>query len=348
MRRLAVTPLLLGAACLGPVAEPGLGAGNDGETASGSSMMPGPSSELDGGSSSPPGGDTSGAPARASGGGGGASGGGTGNTPHHFDGLVIAAVGDYGTDNRASGLVADLIASWDPELVITTGDNNYPIGSASTIDEHIGRYYSAFIGSYVGRYGKGSETNRFWPSPGNHDWGSADLVPYRDYFDLPGNERYYDVDLGVVHLFAIDSDSHEPDGKTADGVQAMWLRDRLAASTACWNLVYFHHPAYSSAAHGSDLTMRWPFAEWGADVVLAGHDHSYERLLVDGIPYFVTGLGGASRYPFGELLPETQARYNDDFGALAISATDRDITFEFIATSGEVIDVSSVYKSCDG
>lgn len=260
--------------------------------------------------------------------------------------LTLAAVGDFGTDSQASADVGALVAGWDPDHVFTLGDNNYPLGAADTIDQHIGQYYARFIGNYRGRYGRGAERNRFWPSPGNHDWGTPHLQPYRDYFTLPGNERYYEVDLGLVHLFALDSDPHEPDGRTADSTQAHWLRLALARSTACWKLVYFHHPAYSSGQHGSDATMQWPFAQWGADAILSGHDHTYERLSIGGTPYFVVGLGGAGAYGFPQVLRESVVRYNEAHGAMSIAVGDRDITFEFIDTDSELIDTFTLTKDC--
>ena len=84
--------------------------------------------------------------------------------------------------------------------------------------------------------------------------------------------------------------------------------------------------------------MQWPFATWGADAVLAGHDHTYERLTVDNIPYFVNGLGGRSLYPFNNPLPESELRYNADFGAMLVEVTETRLTFHFIARAGELID----------
>jgi len=114
----------------------------------------------------------------------------------------------YGNDSDAEALVAKLVVGWDPEFVITTGDNNYYEGSAATIDVNIGKYYARFIGDYTGAYGPGSPANRFWPSAGNHDWGSPDLAAYRSYFTLPGNERYYDFRMGPVHFFIVDSEDN--------------------------------------------------------------------------------------------------------------------------------------------
>src|SRR6185436_7178400 len=106
-----------------------------------------------------------------------------------------------------------------PEFIITNGDNNYTLGAASTIDPNIGQYYHDFIGNYVGSYGAGSPTNRFWPSLGNHDWysptGNPPMpTPYLNYFTLPNNERYYTFERGPVAFFSVDSDSNEPDGTT--------------------------------------------------------------------------------------------------------------------------------------
>jgi hypothetical protein len=258
---------------------------------------------------------------------------------------TFAVFGDYGMASTDEARVANLVQSWDVDFVITTGDNNYT-GLSDGIDGVIGRYYSDFIGNYWGAYGSGSRTTRFWPSPGNHDWDVADLVAYTDYFTLPGNERYYDVNLGLVHLFAVDSDPREPDGTTADSVQGQWLRTRLARSNSCFNIVYFHHPAYSSGPHGSSLDMRWPFEAWGADVVLAGHDHVYERFEVGQIPYFTVGLGGGSPYPFVTTVPESRAQFNSDFGAMRVTATRRGMRFEFIDANGNVIETFDSRKRC--
>ena len=135
----------------------------------------------------------------------------------------FAVIGDYGNDSADEARVARMVSGWNPDFIITTGDNNYPSGSAETIDANIGRHYERFIGNYHGAYGPGAVVNRFWPSPGNHDWDDGALAAYIDYFTLPGNERYYDVTIGPVHLFALDSDPREPDGNTEDSLQARWL-----------------------------------------------------------------------------------------------------------------------------
>jgi tartrate-resistant acid phosphatase type 5 len=262
------------------------------------------------------------------------------------DQVTFAVIGDYGTGGANPLAVANLVQSWNPAFVITLGDNNYPSGAASTIDQNVGQYYHSFIGNYMGGYGSGSAVNRFFPSPGNHDWLTAGLAPYLGYFTLPGNERYYSVRQGPVELFAIDSDPNEPDGVSPASIQGQWLHDGLAASTACWKLVYFHHAPYSSGPHGQSEWMHWPFQAWGADAVLAGHDHTYERLKIDGLTYFVNGLGGNAAYSFGSPVIGSIVRYNAMHGAMRITASQTAITYEFVNVAGTIIDTHTETGSC--
>jgi len=256
--------------------------------------------------------------------------------------LRFAVIGDFGQGGADEAEVAALVHGWQPDLVITVGDNNYPSGEAATIDAHIGAFYQDFIYPYRGTFGPGAPENRFFPSLGNHDWYTEGAAPYLDFFTLPGNERYYDFVEGPVHFFALDSDASEPDGVGRSSAQAEWLHQSMEASESAWNVVYFHHPPYSSGLHGSTTWMRWPFAEWGADAVLAGHDHSYERLLVDGIPYIVNGLGGGAIYYFVNPLAESQARYSAGHGAMLVTATEAEITFSFYGVGNELIDTTTV------
>jgi hypothetical protein len=108
-----------------------------------------------------------------------------------------------------------------------------------------------------------------------------------------------------------------------------------------------HHPPFSSGLHGSTDWMQWPFADWGVDAVLSGHDHLYERLSVDGLTYFTNGLGGhGAVYDFVNILTQSQARYNQEHGAMRIQATSNWILFEFVNINGEVID-SLTLQSAD-
>jgi len=253
--------------------------------------------------------------------------------------LRFVFLGDYGTTDTPSFEVASVVRALAPRFIVTLGDNNYPSGSAATIDANIGQHYHEFIHPYTGSYGAGASFNRFWPCLGNHDWEASGARPYLDYFDLPGNERYYDFVRGPVHFFALDSDAHEPDGNTRDSDQAHWLEPRLRAASEPFKMVFLHHAPYdSSSHHGPTGAMQWPFREWGATVVLAGHDHVYERLGIGGLTYLVNGLGGRDTYPFGAPIGGSQVRFNDEHGAILVQADARFAQFWFLTSAGDVMD----------
>src|SRR6185503_8936631 len=103
-----------------------------------------------------------------------------------LDAVRFAIIGDYGWAGQPELDVSNLVHSWNPDFIITTGDNNYDLGAASTIDPNIGQYYHDFIYPYTGSYGPGAPYNKFFPSLGNHDWYTAGAAPYLSYFTLPG------------------------------------------------------------------------------------------------------------------------------------------------------------------
>jgi hypothetical protein len=264
----------------------------------------------------------------------------------------FAVIGDYGTGDDNEAAVAAMVKSWDPDLILTVGDNNYGIGAAETIDQNIGKYYQEFIADYQGGYGLGSPTNRFFPTLGNHDWwrpGLESIAPYLDYFNLPGtgfmsssgNERYYDFRWGDIHFFALDSCLGEPDGRRVDSVQARWLQTELTRSTARWQFVYFHEAAYTSGPDSGDtVDMQWPLSLWGADAVFQGHEHMYERLWVDNIPYFISGLGGAVPRGLGAIDPHSVFHWVDGQGAMLVTVNGDSTVFEFysVESGGTLID----------
>ena len=246
------------------------------------------------------------------------------------DSVKFAVIGDYGNAGPDELAVANLVSGFSPDFIVTTGDNNYDVGSAFTIDANIGQYYHNYIYPYTGAYGAGAAFNKFFPSLGNHDWGTPGALPYLNYFVLPGNERYYDFVKGPVHFFVIDSDSNETDGRDSNSVQAIWLKNSLKQSSSRFNIVYFHHPPYCSGLfQGSEFVMRWPFKAWGANAVMSGHEHLYERLTVGGLTYFVNGLGGNLRSIFGIPISGSQLRYSSNYGAMIVNAYNDSVRFKF-------------------
>lgn len=259
-------------------------------------------------------------------------------------------LGDFGTTDPESFEVAALVRALAPSFLITLGDNNYPDGEAETIDDNIGQHYHEFIHPYTGSYGAGASVNRFFPSLGNHDWNTTDAQPYLDYFELPGNERYYDFRSGPLHFFALDSDVEEPDGIERDSLQAAWLQGKLAASDAPFKIVYMHHAPYcSSSNHGATGDLQWPYKEWGATIVLAGHDHLYERLSVSGLTYVVNGLGGRDRYDFENVaLGGSERRFNAEHGFMLVEADEHFARFRFLTSTDTVQDDFALPNGASG
>jgi hypothetical protein len=121
-----------------------------------------------------------------------------------------------------------------------------------------------------------------------------------------------------------------------------WLRRALRGSSARWRVVFFHHPPFSTAVHDAPATwMRWPFRAWGADLVVSGHQHCYERVRRGGLTYVVNGLGGHSWiYDNMECPPVggSQARFNSRHGAMLLRANDTALRGAFFDVEGRLVD----------
>lgn len=286
--------------------------------------------------------------------------------------VVFAVIGDYGLADDplhpgAEAAVAAMVLGWDPAFIVTVGDNFYPgPGPFKRMDANVVQFYHKFIHPYHGAYGDGSPdgVNRFFPALGNHDVDD-DCEPYSTYFaglpeGVPGNKRFYSFTWGdvpgepgrpLMQFFCINANdpSNNPfyrcpsDGITADSPQGQWLERGLADSKAVWNVVYMHQPPYSSATpepadgHGCNPALQWPYQKWGADIVLCGHEHFYERLSITDdtqheFPYIVNGLGGAEYIatfnPDGPI-PGSLVRFDANYGAMRATASPESLTFEF-------------------
>lgn len=260
--------------------------------------------------------------------------------------LKIAVIGDFGFDALKGGdkelALSQLVKGWKPDYVFTVGDNNYPSGEMSTIDQNIGKYFSEYIYPYQGKYPSrvSEDKNRFFPALGNHDWNCKGCVenkrpfPHLDYFQLPGNERWYDVVLSQdVHAFVLDSDP-----RIFSKEQEIWLKSALQKSNAKFKLVFLHHPPYSSGLHGNQKHVQLPYKQWGASAVFAGHDHMYERIEHEGLPYFVVGNGAKDLYPIKAKLSHSQYLENKSLGAVLLRAKDGVLTVESMTLHNKIID----------
>lgn len=254
-----------------------------------------------------------------------------------INGQRFAVISDIHGAFPATQSVSSLVRSWNPDFIITCGDNNY--ASVNAIDSQVGQYYHEFIAPYTGVFGSGDTVNRFYSGLGNHDVESGGISSYLPYVNLPGNERYYDFVKGYVHFFCLNSNTDEPDGTADTSIQAQWLQAQLANSTSLYNIVYFHHSPYSSGVvHGNNAYMQWPFKQWGASAVFSGHDHIYERLNIGNLPYFVCGTGGGTLYSANPIFG-SQFIYNANHGALLLEAYANSLMVKFINTNDSLIDV---------
>ncbi len=268
----------------------------------------------------------------------------------------FAVIGDFGGGSANETSVANQVKSWSPSFVVTAGDNRY--GSIN-FDLAVGRDYCPFIkgatsGTNCG--GNAASVNAFFPVPGNHDYtDGGGLTEYLSYFTLPGtgvstsgtsgNERYYDVIQGPVHLFFLDSQGAITTSSDMTA-QKNWLQAQLAVSTAVWKIVIDHHAPYSScSSHGSVAAMQWPYQSWGADAMFSGHDHTYERVVLDEFPYFVTGNSGYTLYNFGTPVTGSQVRYNTTYGAIRVDADRHSMVFTAINMNGVTVDTYTLNKN---
>lgn len=257
-------------------------------------------------------------------------------------GTVLAVVGDAGELVDETLAVAAVVDARQPDAVLTVGDNEYSTEgrTVAAYEESVGEVYGSWV-----------ESGRFFPIPGDHDYGdqcdddgaAADLDAYLDYFDLPEgpeDETYYDVRISDVHVFALDSaQACHRDGGAKLERQRQWLATAATESDAAVKIALLHNPPYSSGtSHGSAEELRWEFAEWDIDIVVSGDDHIYERAVHDGVTYIVNGLGGVAAHEVGDPIEGSLVTYADEFGALFIEAADDAVRGSFVDVAGRTVD----------
>ncbi len=244
---------------------------------------------------------------------------------------VLVGAGDIASCSRSGDAKTAALVGGIPGTVFTAGDNAYPAGKIAQFEDCYDPTWGAF-------------KDRTRPSPGNHDYETVDAGGYFAYFGSAAGDQgegYYAYDLGAWRIYALNSNCAPVGGCGKGSPQLKWLKADLAANPTQCIAAYWHHPLFSSGAHGNQPKVR-PF--WralyaaGADVVINGHDHDYERFApqepdgdrnTDGIREFVVGTGGAERRPFGTIKANSQVRNATTFGVLKLTlhATSYDWTF---------------------
>jgi len=246
--------------------------------------------------------------------------------------LNVVAVGDGAGGLPGAAAVGSLVAGMNPDLFLYLGD----VYNQGEYTEFF-NYYEPTLGSVASR------TN---PVPGNHETGDS-LNGYLDYWN--SNQRYYSFDSGGWHIIGLDSTT----AIGAGSAQYTWLNQNLQASSgSSCTLVFFHHPRFGRTSSGGNAFMQdaWSLmAESGVDVVLAGHEHNYQRwkpmnasgeVVQDGMLQFIVGTGGHELMSFGQSDTRVASGIKTD-GALRLSLGPGGGSSQFVSTGGATLDSSS-------
>ena len=174
---------------------------------------------------------------------------------------------------------------------------------------------------------------------GNHEYNTGTAATAIAYFGLP-ERGYYSYRLGSWHVVVLNSNCRPAGGCEDGSPQQRWLAADLARNRTRCTLAYWHHPRFSSGYHGSDSTVAplWrTLARARADVVLAGHDHHYERFApFGGIRSFVVGTGGRSFYPVVRriLRPKSVVSNASTYGVLRLTLRAGAYDWQFVGVPG--------------
>jgi hypothetical protein len=251
---------------------------------------------------------------------------------------VVVAAGDIVDCKNLAGSEATAKLIDDiPGTVLALGDLAYPDGSESNFK------------CYEKTWGRHKARTR--PAPGNHEHHAKDAAAYFKYFGeaagSPGHS-YYSFDLGAWHVISLDSECAKIGGCQEGSAEEVWLRQDLQRNASSCVLAFWHVPRFSSGAmHGNSPEMK-PF--WddlyaaGADVILGGHDHDYERFAPQtpdgaadpehGIREFVVGTGGKNQRGFRSPSANSEVRSNTTFGVLKLTLRSHDYEWKFISVAG--------------
>jgi acid phosphatase type 7 len=251
---------------------------------------------------------------------------------------VLLAAGDIGSCRSSGDEATAALLTGAPATIAALGDLAYPVGSAAD-----------FANCYDPSWGRFKSTTR--PAAGNHDYATPGAAGYFDYFGAAAGPRaagYYSYDLGSWHVVVLNSNCRfVPCGPGS--LQETWLRRDLALHRTRCTLAYFHHPLFSSTVGTATPAVRplWQaLYDGGADVVLNGHAHNYQRFgpqtpsgaadPARGIREFVVGTGGNSHHRVGLPTPNQETVDDTTYGVLRLLLLDTGYRWQFVPQSGGV------------
>jgi hypothetical protein len=271
-----------------------------------------------------------------------------GTAPPAGQPLVVAAVGDAAGGKPNNAAVADLIASWSPNLLLYLGDV-YDKGGYAELTN----WYDATLGRFR------AITD---PTIGNHEYYGPGTIATKGYFYYWRSPPHaYSFDAAGWHVVSLDANVEYKQLQPGTA-QYQWLAQDLAASRSPCTLVFFHEPRWSVGEHGSDANLAaiWSLlAGAGVDLVLNGHDHGYQRWLpldgqgqpaAGGVTELVVGTGGSSPTRFAssdarvakgiDTAPQSVGALRLELGAGAAS-------YRYVAAAGQTLDSGSLACAAD-
>jgi hypothetical protein len=256
--------------------------------------------------------------------------------PNRPNSLKFAVIGDSGSGQREQMETARTLyqarARFPYEFVLMLGDNLYGRERPKDFEEKFERPYKPLLDAGV----------KFYASLGNHD--EAAVQQRYKLFNMNG-ERYYTFKpKNGVRFFALDSNYMDPE-------QLTWLERELAQSGSDWKILFFHHPLYASGKHGSKMALRALleplFVKHGVKVVLAGHEHFYERIKPQrGIHHFVSG--GAGKLRRGDINKRsslTAKGFDTDYHFMLFEIDGDLLHFQAISRTGAIIDSGTIDRT---
>ena len=243
--------------------------------------------------------------------------------------VVLVGAGDISTcDNSNDEATAKLLDNISG-TVFTAGDNAYPSGT-----------YTQFTNCYHPTWGR--HKSRTKPVPGNHEYNTSGAAGYFKYFS--NTPSYYAYNLGDWRIYDLNSEIDV----SSTSAQVKWLKNDLTANPKRCVLAYWHKPRWSSGSHyGSNSkyqTLWKTLYDAGAELVISGHEHHYERFKEmnasgtassPGLREFVVGTGGASHYSFGSILSTSQVRNSSTYGVLKLTLNSTSYSWKFIPVAGK-------------
>jgi predicted phosphodiesterase len=255
--------------------------------------------------------------------------------PVHSGSVRLAAIGDMGSGTTRQYELAGMMNSFHEkfpfDFVVMLGDNIYGGNTSTDFKNKFELPYKMLLDQGV----------KFYASLGNHD--NAAIEKAYKPFNM-NDQQYYTFKKGNVQFFALDSNYMDPK-------ELAWLTRELQNSGADWKICFFHHPLYSSAGyHGSSLELRQIleplFVQQGVQVVLAGHDHVYERIKAQkGIYYFVAGSGGELRRGDLRKTGLTEVGYDQDQVFLSLEISGDELDFQAVSRVGKTVDAGSIHRN---